>query len=358
MNYRRFVLLFSLLLALFVAGNYFIWKCWTEDLLTYRHYNGGDLSRMGYLPYSKMPRKTLVDLPRLHMESKDYKGGGIDLVTVGDSFSMGGGAGNNPYYQDFIATYGNLRVMNMPVYSVVAEEEGTGHFFTTILRLANSGYLSSMGVKYLLLESVERECITRFSRRFDFSVSEGRPKLRSYFDKQQYNNKLPNLSFLNNGNMKFIAHTLLYRLSDNAYGKTVYRRELDRSFFSVPDDKVLLFFVDDITRVPKVTPSAIKLMNQNLNKLAAVLDKQGVRLIFMPCVDKYDLYSDYIVDNPYPPSMFFEQLRNLPKRYSFIDTKAILAEELRKGEKNVFYADDTHWSWKASKKIFEKLRFK
>lgn len=77
----------------------------------------------------------------------------------------------------------------------------------------------------------------------------------------------------------------------------------------------------------------------------------------MPCVDKYNLYSNYIINNPYPRSIFFEELRKLPKRYHLIDTKAILTEEVRKGEKDVFYADDTHWSWKASKKVFETIKF-
>ena len=63
----------------------------------------------------------------------------------------------------------------------------------------------------------------------------------------------------------------------------------------------------------------------------------------MPCVDKYNLYSDYVVNNPYPRSIFFEKLRMLPKKYFFIDTKAILAAKLCKGEKDVFYADETHW---------------
>jgi hypothetical protein len=303
-----------------------------------------------------MPRKNNVNLPRLHIESKDYKGGGIDLVTIGDSFSMGGGGGINRYYQDFIASYGNMRVMNVPTYSAAAEEDAAAHF-TTILRLANSGYLCSIGVKYVLLQSIERGCIPRFSRQFDFSVTEDISKLRSYFATKENSIKLPDVPFLNNGNFKFIAHTLLYRLSDNAYGKKVYRRELNRSFFSVPDDRLLLFLEDDIRHIPKVRLSDIELMNQNLNRLTDVLDKQGIRLIFMPCVDKYNLYSDYIVKNPYPRSIFFEQLRMLPKRYRFIDTKAILSEELSKGEKDVFYADDTHWSWKASKIIFENVRF-
>jgi len=77
----------------------------------------------------------------------------------------------------------------------------------------------------------------------------------------------------------------------------------------------------------------------------------------MPSVDKYNLYSRFIVDNPYPDSRFFEELRKLPKRYVFIDTKKLLLGELERGEKDLFYPDDTHWSWKAPKRIFSEIRF-
>jgi hypothetical protein len=58
-----------------------------------------------------------------------------------------------------------------------------------------------------------------------------------------------------------------------------------------------------------------------------------------------------------PRSEFFERLRPLPKNYLFIDTKAILADEVAKGEKDVFFSDDTHWSSKAGAAIFSRFVF-
>ena len=268
MRYKRFAISFILFISIFVGLNFVIWKTVTEDLLTDRHYNGGDLTRMGYLYNSKMLRKNRVDLPHLHVESKDYKGGKIDLVTVGDSFSMGGGGGINPYYQDFIASYDNMRVMNIPAYSASDEEDASTYHFSTILKIANSGYLRSLGVRYVLLQSVERGCIPRFARQYDFSTTEDISKLRSYFASKENILKLPDVPFLNSGNFKFIANSFLYRFSDNAYGKKVYRRELNRSFFSVADDRVLLFLGDEMWQIPKVRSSDIELMNQNLNMLS------------------------------------------------------------------------------------------
>lgn len=105
------------------------------------------------------------------------------------------------------------------------------------------------------------------------------------------------------------------------------------------------------------TPANVRSWNDSLNTLAERLAGKGIRLCFMPTVDKYTLYSDYLVRKPFPQSTFFEDLRKLPKHYTLIDTKAILAAEVAKGEKDVFYADDTHWSWKASRLIFDAVRF-
>jgi hypothetical protein len=41
----------------------------------------------------------------------------------------------------------------------------------------------------------------------------------------------------------------------------------------------------------------------------------------------------------------------------WIDTKTLLREELERGEKDIFYADDTHSSWKASVKIVDNIEF-
>jgi len=40
--------------------------------------------------------------------------------------------------------------------------------------------------------------------------------------------------------------------------------------------------------------------------------------------------------------------------YKFIDTKKILTRMIDNNITDVYYSDDTHWSWKASQEIFKK----
>ena len=75
----------------------------------------------------------------------------------------------------------------------------------------------------------------------------------------------------------------------------------------------------------------------------------------MPAVSKYDLYSKYIVNNPYPKDHFFDIFTPMNKEYIFIDTKEILAKKLEKSEKDIFHIDDTHWSYKASDAVTDEI---
>jgi len=345
MHYRRLVLTFVTALALFVAGNYAIWKSVTEDLITDHHFDGGDLSRMGYVPGSKMYRHNATDLPRRHIHLKDYDGRPVDMITIGDSFSNGGGGGYNRFYQDYIASINNLEILNLnnPIEGV--------DFISTIATLLNNGFIEHSHARYILISFTETSW-KNFARHIDFdqtipmSELEKRPRVDHY-------GRLPHVPFINNGNLKFLIFNTLYPVSDHALFGQVYKARLTRPFFSGQAANQLLYLPY------RSLPSAgeVRQINDNLNELANRLASRGIRLVFLPFVNKYTLYAPWLETKRFPESAFFELLRPLPKRYTFIDTKALLREELARGEKDVYYADDTHSSWKAAWKIFSSVRF-
>jgi hypothetical protein len=149
---------------------------------------------------------------------------------------------------------------------------------------------------------------------------------------------------------------LSFLVNDN-YKQKVYIFKTNRKLFSVTDEDTLVVLGEDIRNSCFSNKATVAKLNENFNKLADMLAEKGIKLYFMPVADKYNLYGDFIVDNPYPRSRFFEELRSVPKKYTLIDTKAILLESVRHGEKDVYYPDDSHWSWKASEKIFRSIRF-
>jgi hypothetical protein len=350
-QYRSFTLAFMSGLTLFVLANAAIWSFYTSRVLSQDDSTTvGDLSRMGYVISIAERKHTVIDLPKRHLEGWEFSGGKVDLITIGDSFSNGGGGGKNPFYQDLIASEHNMTVLNLLPYR-------NKQLIETILILANSGYLEKHGVKYVILERLEGCCVQSLSERIDFALTDEIEKIEDFYSQKEQEPKRPRIHFVNTGNLKFLLYSVLYNFSDRALFSNVYIRKLNSRCFSSEEGDKLLFYKQDIKNIHLSNGHSISVLNDNLNKAAQVLQRHGVKLYFMPPPDKYNLYSDRIVDNPYPKSTFFEEIRKRPKNYSFIDCKAILRRELDRGEMDLYHADDAHWTWRASKAISKAMTF-
>jgi hypothetical protein len=350
-KHKTWALAFLAVFASFLALNFVIWRCFTAEMLNAGEYYTPDLVRLGYIVGSTMRRKPESTLPRRHLHSAQYAGQPVDVVTVGDSFSNMKDIGRDTMYQDWLATVHGLTVMNVPPIDGPADEVGT------LIVLLNSGYLDRVRPRAVILECVERHCIDSLSGNLDFTLRKNLPDVEQALKRPEWNLTPPTVGFVNTSNFKFLSNLVLYHFSPNAFSSQVYVKELSTPLFSVPQDKRLLFFFEDLTSIRLANARSVGALNDNLNTLALKLKKKNISLYFMPAPNKYTIYSDYIIDNPYPKSVFFELLRGLPKRYVFVDTKTMLAEEVKKGGKDVYFADETHWSWKAAKKIAENMKF-
>lgn len=355
-RYKKYTLSLLFIILCFFLYNITVWKLFTEELMT----GVGDLTRMGYILGSKQQRKKVDDLPRRHFEQEEYNGQHVDVITLGDSFSNGGGGGGNRYYQDYIASINDMSVMNIEPYRDLS-----------IMQLAfsylNNGYFDAIRPKALILSSAEKFCVERFSPPVNTDINMpmdtlSKMKRMGYrgnvVDFSPEEGVLPQFGFINDGNFKFPLYSLYYRFDDHAFFSKTYMFNLERPLFNAKMSSRLLVYRDDLRSIPLATDSNMEKLNANLNLLADRLAAKGIRLYYMPCVDKYNLYSDFILNNRYQKSRFFETLRPLSKRYILIDTKAILYPEVKSGAKDIFHSDDTHWSWKASEKIFETIKFK
>lgn len=259
------------------------------------------------------------------------------------------GGGRNRFYQDYIASLNNLEVENVRPFAEL-------NFLTALAILNNNGYFDRVKPRHVLLSSSGKLCMERFITKVDLDKNVPLEELLTY-KRNYYTGGRSNVKFINTGNLNYLIYKALYSFSPNAVFSNTYKMKLSRDFFSVKNSNVLLFYKNDVRSIRGVSDDTVRKLNDNMNRMADLLAKKGIKFYFMPCVDKYDLYSDYIVDNTFPKNLFFEKLRQLPKRYVLIDTKAVLEQELKKGEKDVFYPDDSHWSWKASAAIFSRYRF-
>lgn len=119
----------------------------------------------------------------------------------------------------------------------------------------------------------------------------------------------------------------------------------------------LLFFYEDINRLEINNKNEnINNLNTILNTLAKKLAQKNIKLIVLPCPDKFDYYYNQIIEkNRYPRPIFFDYLRTLKKDYIYIDSKKILQEKT-KNLKDVYFYDDTHWSPIAAKIIANEIQ--
>lgn len=358
MNEKKFVFYFFYTLLIFVLFNIIVWNLFTKEILSRKdNMISGDLSRMGYFPELTHSRENKTNCAKRHLESLDYNGEHIDMITIGDSFSYGGAGGLNRYYQDYIATKYGLKILNLSKYTSAKND------IETVILLANSGFLRKAKPRYILIESTQRKVVQRFSVpvNYDINVSYEEMKKNYKFGSANKNNteavSFPETHFINNGNFKFVCYRLLYNFSERAFISDVHHAQLNKKMFSVGNGKQLLFYDKDISSIKHNTRDNLVSVNENLNRLSEFLEKQGIKLIFMPAVSKYDLYQPYIISNQNADDPFFQEYRKLKKKYLFIDTKEILSKELQKGEKDIFYCDDTHWSYKASMAIARELKF-
>jgi len=351
LNARYFTVALVLFLLIIFIYHTSIWFLYTSKILSPPiNENVGDLGRLSYQFKSLYPRPTnTTTLEIKHVEFSNWDGEQYDVLTIGDSFSNGFAMGENPYYQDYISTNHRLRTLNYP-YNFGIENP-----IEIILELLHNKTLDKIKPKIIIIESVERHAVERFSKPIDWNHTHS-IRDTSYVIKQL--NKDPStISIINNANYKFVLYSLLYKFQSTPTAlNNVYKVELNQKLFSSEDSRSLLFSALDITNLSNTTQSNIDKLNTNFNILAQILQKNNISLIFLPAVDKYNLYSPYIHNNYFKQSVFFEKLRPKDKDYYFVDTKNIL-QPLLPLVKDLYYPDDTHWSNIAAKSIVDQIDF-
>lgn len=306
----------------------------------------GDLGRLGKIDFGQEYDRQFegtLEKEKYFSDSNKLKEN-YDVIAIGDSFSQQEKYG----YQNYLSKISGKEIMNLKRY-----DNGRSEPEQTAFLLLNSGYFDEYKPKYLIIESVERAFLPR-GINIDLEKKEELNKIYSYYENLKEEGALTEKSFFNIDNLKFLVNKILYKINDRAFYTVVYKKKLKEEMFSLKE-KELYFYYDDINNLKYNTKENMELTNKNLNALYERLKEKDIELIVMPAVNKYTLYQDYIKDNKYKKSYFFEEYENQNKKYIFINTKKILENEISKGEKDIFYLHDTHWSHKASKAIAEEL---
>ena len=294
----------------------------------------GDLGHLAYIPFDcqedapgEMEELLFEDV----RQTDSLRNIHVDVLTVGDSFSRMGKLG----YQNYLAAQG-VSVVN-------CKRELYDNPFQYAYNILDRGLVDSANISVLVVQVGERDLVIR-SEEFDVNK----------VDIRELGSKSPSNGggSANDWSLLRARDFLMYRLDKSP----VYKVTLDKDYFNSKEPRSLYFYCADITNGVNIGDASRQKIQEVYQILTRKANERGIALLLMIPVDKYDMYQDHIVDNPYPRKTYIEEAREI-----FGDTpnvllcKDLLTPLIEKGEKDVFLFDDSHWSIKAAEIVGKEL---
>ena len=224
-KFKIFSKVFCFLIICFLIFHFTIWSLFTKYIFDIKGVVG-DLGRMSYKIDSLYLRKNINTLEKKHINFKEWNNEVIDIITIGDSFSNGVARGKNAFYQDYLETDLNLRVLN------IQNIEPANNYMETIYLLNNSKILDELKVKAIIIESTEVMLFDRFSKLdINNTIFEEKDRVKKSLKNTKYKMKDLDVSFINNLNYNALIYNILYNYDDNAFFSNCYISKLSKNLF-------------------------------------------------------------------------------------------------------------------------------
>lgn len=306
--------------------------------------NSGDLMRLGLIDggteYTDSILATDV-LDKVYYESQDNDSlmrlDTCDVVVIGDSFSHGGGVGKQGDYVNYLAHDSGRRVI---VFTPGGNAQSSPvQMAFDALKL---GAIDSTNTKNIVVQEVERYLVARHSDFVNTHTRLPRPvEKQEAASADQPKDASPLLR---------VKDYIFYHLFG---ANPIYRSRLSQPLFGGKESDMLYFYNDDVKMGIDVTAAQRKAIVNSYNQLIAQAREKGVNLVIVVACDKYDMYQDHIIDNPYPAKTLNEDLEQwmAPELDRFVMAKQVLHPLIEQGVKDVYLFNDTHWSPASSRLV-------
>ena len=300
----------------------------------------GDLGNLALIPfwseYGQMIRQhEIKDTLFIKVnKTEDLRDIHVNVLTVGDSFSQQEHAG----YQNYMPGEG-LTVAN-------CKRSLYDNPIQYAYNIMDWGVVDSTNIDVLVVEVGERDFAIRIDNFGVEKIEVPEPEKPSQGDGEEYNP--------NKWSLLRARDFVLYRFANRS---PVYVVDLKQDFFGSPEPRKLYFYCADILNGMTIEESIRPKVKEVFDLLTRMAHERGFALVFMLPVDKYDLYQDYIVDNPYAyPKRINEDVRELLGDIPEVMlSKYYLKPLIDKREKDIFLFDNSHWSYKASEVVGKEL---
>ena len=268
----------------------------------------GDLGRLGQIVFSReyrMQEQFLKESVPLIDWCDTSCFSTSDIVFIGDSYSK-------LIYPDLVSSITQRKSAKFFTDNIESPEE-------TFVTLCNSGVKMP---KVVVVESGERGIVPRlcylsFSSTVEPQVSLSRSKPKQTDFSTYYKNQI------------FNNHAVL----------SIPLRD---SLFTCPGKENQLYFYQDDLRFPD--EEQIQTAIEKLDSLFMFARDRNICLFYVVAADKYDVYQEFAANNEYPEKNLLDRFAEYEANPFYVNTKHVLLENVREGVKDVYYADDTHWS--------------
>lgn len=315
--------------------------------------NSGDLMRLGLIDGGQEYSDSIssLALPEVYYAGEDNDSvlrlSSCDVLVIGDSFSHGGGVGKVGDYVNYLAHDGNLDV------TVFTPQDPT---LASPIQLAydvlNLGSIDSSRIRNLVVQEVERYIVDRHNGFVTNHKSIPLPPVKQQEDGED--NEKKGEDNPSAGPLMRVKDYIFYHLFG---ANPIYKARLSQPMFGGKEPTMLYFYNEDVKNGIQVPADVQQRIQGNYSKLIAKAREKGVNLIILIACDKYDLYQDFIVDNPYPTKTLNEDIAHWMAQDTscFVFSKHVLHPLVAQGVKDVYLFNDTHWSPSSSRIIAREI---
>ena len=307
--------------------------------------NSGDLMRLGLInggsEYTDSIRATLM--PQVYYTGQEadslMRADTCDVVVIGDSFSHGGGVGKEGDYVNYLAHDSGRHVA---VYT--PQDPTLSSPMQIAYDLLKLGGVDSTCIKNLVVQEVERYLV---GRHIEFttqhtSLSHSLPASEQKAAPASAKKEV----------------SPLLRVKDYIFyhcfgANPIYDVKLRQPMFGGAQPDRLYFYNEDVKFGIDLDEKAAHKVKTCFDEVIEMAAARGVNLVIVIACDKYDMYQDFILDNPYPAKTLNEDIERLmaPELDRFVIAKRVLHPLVKQGVKDVYLFNDTHWSPASSRLI-------
>jgi len=297
----------------------------------------GDLGVLGQIQFGKQYNENLEQNYLLNNFVQDtfvfsneniFLSKDKNIVTIGDSYSRQGIFG----YQNYLAHILGNSIINVIILPGFNQ-------FETAVSLLNSNIIDESNCQFIILQFVDRQAIF-WLKNLNFELLYQFPET---IEKQIDNSNNSDL-------FRFVSWIRLQFGYDRPYRKFNLKYDcFSHNYYS----RTCFTYIDDLDFIKTKHEDILK-AKENLTILSKKFSDKGIKIIFLIGADKYDVYRPFMTNDSLPVDTTTDVLSDLPD-VCIINTKPLLQEMVRNGDKDVFMVNDSHWSYKASEAVANQI---